>query len=749
MKKAALSLFLLIAIIAPSLAGAEATSGARAVAPRRVVIVSMPGITWEDHQAGNTPNLAEIAEDWSVAAMSTRTVGPRTDEASAFATLGAGNRARALGNDNVEFLPATVASEEEGLVVEEMQKVRDDNSEDLRYGAEPGALGEHLHRGQLTTAVVGNSDGGFVSPESTERVTHGLMRRRFAGLALADSRGRIDLGDVGDSLVIDDPSTSNGYRSQPDAIVGAFVDARDRADVLLVELADTLREGLVLYAEIDTDDEIPDENHPDRIRAVRRDDELLGRIVEHIELERDALIVLGTSGLGPSLRERLTVALVAGAGAERSGWVTSATTKRNGVVTLADIAPGLLRLLGIEVADSMTGRAFNVVPSDENDRIGRLVQLQKAALFHLRWLTPFFAALVLAQAALYLVAWRPAARAGGRVSFALRAATLGFLAVPAATFLWHAFRPEDLGLLALPLLLVLCAAMVVVSLAGPWRTKPSGPPTVICVATFLIIGVDLLLGANLQLSSLIGYSPIIAGRFFGIGNLDFAVFGTSAIFAASAAAAFFPRRAILISALLGLTAAFINGAPTIGADFGGLLSLVVGFGVLMLLLTGRRLSLRRIVLLALAGFAVAMAAGFVDYLRPVDAQTHLGRFIARLLEGGAAAVADIIARKATANWAVATNSILSLSVPIAGVFLYFLLRRPRGRLHLGLATEPGLKAGLLAAGALNLAGFVVNDSGIAVPAMGLAVGVPYCLATILAVASGSPSRLEHDDYVAT
>jgi hypothetical protein len=153
------------------------------------------------------------------------------------------------------------------------------------------------------------------------------------------------------------------------------------------------------------------------------------------------------------------------------------------------------------------------------------------------------------------------------------------------------------------------------------------------------------------------------------------------------------------------------------------------------------LSLRRLLLLSLAALTVAIAAAFVDYLRPEETQTHLGRFIGQLVEGGPAAVSDTIARKAMANWSVATNSVLSLSVPVAGIFLYFLIRRPRGRLQLALVTQPGLRAGLIAGGALNLAGFVVNDSGIAVPAMGLAVGVPYCLATILAIASVQPSRL--------
>lgn len=713
--------------------------------PEKVVIVAISGITFEDLSSGAAPNLRAFARRWPVAAMSVRTVGPRTDEASAFATLGAGNRARGLGRDNVEFVPSTTRSTA-GLIVLHMDGVRSDNTGRLHYGAVPGTLGTVLHQAGFRTGVVGNSDGGAVPMEGPTRRPRGTEERRFAGLALADHAGKIDAGDTGAGLVVADKSTANGYRTNPGRLVSAFRQTLEDADVVLVELADTYREGLVLYAEISGEGPpLPDEFAPERLAAISRDDRAFAGIVGQMNLERDALMVLGMTGPGPALRERLTVAIAGGAGFAPGGWLTSATTNRDGLITLADAGPGIVALLGLQAPDAMTGQPLRSVASSETGRLERLLEVQAAALFHLRWLTPFFGALVLLQALLYLLAWRPAVRAPGRGAPALRAATLGFLAVPVATVMWQAFRPHELGIWALPLLLGLCAVCAALSLAGPWRRYPSGPPAFVCAITFAVIAADLLTGSGLQMSGLIGYSPIVAGRFFGIGNLDFAVFGTSAVLGASAAIAFFPRRAILIVAAAALVAAVINGAPWLGADFGGLVSLVVGFGVLLILLSGRRLSVGRLALLGTAALLIGLAAGFADHLRPPEVQTHLGRFVGRLIEQGPGAVIEILLRKAAANWSVATNSILSLSVPIAGIFLYLLLRRPRGRLRTALANEPGLAPGLAAAAALNLTGFAVNDSGIAVPAMGLAVAVPYCLATILAMTSDAPSRLIGDE----
>ena len=44
-----------------------------------------------------------------------------------------------------------------------------------------------------------------------------------------------------------------------------------------------------------------------------------------------------------------------------------------------------------------------------------------------------------------------------------------------------------------------------------------------------LIAVDLLIGAPLQLNTTFGYSVAVAGRFTGLGNLAFALFGSATI----------------------------------------------------------------------------------------------------------------------------------------------------------------------------------------------------------------------------
>src|SRR5206468_632560 len=93
---------------------------------------------------------------------------------------------------------------------------------------------------------------------------------------------------------------------------------------------------------------------------------------------------------------------------------------------------------------------------------------------------------------------------------------------------------------------------------------------------------------------------------------------------------------------LGLLAMVVDGAPTLGDDFGGLLALTVGVVMLALLVSGARLTWWKASFAVLAAVVVAAAVALADYARPASVQTHLGRFVGDLLHGRS----DVISRKA-------------------------------------------------------------------------------------------------------
>ena len=88
----------------------------------------------------------------------------------------------------------------------------------------------------------------------------------------------------------------------------------------------------------------------------------------------------------------------------------------------------------------------------------------------------------------------------------------------------------------------------------------------------------MVVGAPLQLNAVFGYSPTVAGRFAGYGNLAFAELAAASIMlaalarpAASAVVGGSGRRPAVLS-----LAVVVDGAPFWGSDVGGVLTLVPG-----------------------------------------------------------------------------------------------------------------------------------------------------------------------------
>ncbi|MFB9474962.1 hypothetical protein ACFFR3_36180 [Nonomuraea salmonea] len=275
-----------------------------------------------------------------------------------------------------------------------------------------------------------------------------------------------------------------------------------------------------------------------------------------------------------------------------------------------------------------------------------------------------------------------------------------------------------------------------VAFAGPWRAHVLGPLTVVAAVTSLALLLDVMTGSTLQVNAVGGYEPVTGGRFYGFSNIAFAIYATGTILALAGIAHWLlgkgvPKAVVVtLCAVYGGFAVFADGWPAWGADFGGVPAFVVGLAVFLILLSGRRVSPLLLVLVGLAGAVLVGALSVVDWLRPESERTHLGTFVQQIIDGEAW---TIIGRKFGAmigvtvgNWSLTLLSLVALA------FLFFVLARPSrwGVAALGLAygLTPTLRAGLFGALACALIGFLMNDSGIAIPAMALTVAVPLTLA---------------------
>jgi hypothetical protein len=715
----------------------------------RVLIVALPGVGWGDVRDDHMPNLAAFVEDAAIGDVSTRIGRHDASTTEAYLTLSAGTRAvaplldTAVAVDRDEtyggvptaeilerrlgYVPAGIAYLGMGAAVD-----ANDNS---AFGADVGTLGDALSDAGVDRAVIANADAveGFVSDEPPPDGSYA----RGAATALIDSEGIVPGGTVGRSLLADDPDAPFGHRLDPEQVLAAFDGtwSGDRfspnRSVVLVEASDLSRADA--YGPRAT----TAQRRALRAGAVADADALLGRLLERVDPDRDAVLVL--SPVASPSSPGLGIAAVRAPGIDPE-LLRSATTRRNGYVQLADVAPTVLSLLGEEPPDTIEGRAFQVRGGLGGDRVERLTDASDEADLRDRVLPAVVTVIVTALVALALATWQRR-RLGPRPRAVLAAAAFGVLGAVPATFLVG--RIDAVGTDTVRYAAALVALTAVLAAAAAWveRRWPGLGVTVGVAAIVTAIGVDVALGAPLQVNTVFGYSVAVAGRFVGLGNLAFALFGSATILLAALIVDRTGRRGLGVA--IGLLAAvlLLEGLPMLGADVGGVASMVPAFGVTALLLAGRRIGWREAVALVVATGLALLAFAFIDAARPEDVQTHLARLADDVLDGRWTMFFRTLSRRWQASLGGAELAAwLTVSALVVAAAAYATLAAlgrvgPRAPARQRHGPTVAAAAGLAVLGTIGL---VANDSSVAVPLTMFIVIVP--VVTLRAVGTRGVSQ---------
>ncbi|MGW9351934.1 hypothetical protein SAMN05421803_12210 [Nocardiopsis flavescens] len=671
-----------------------------------LVLVGVPGLLWQDITPEHTPTLWEMAERSATGNVSIRTATSRTCPTDGWLSVSAGNRALAARQDFGVCEPAPAPERTgSGAVVPDFDSYVRQNAAS-QFAAPVGLLGDTVRRHGGSTLAVGPG----------------------AALGVADRHGRVD-------------HYLPGARD---------LDAERLRGVTLaaVELPELTR----LYPEDDPFSPDPDGPDPEDVPRVDREEALEvldGRLRTLTAMlpTGSSLMVVGVSmDSGPS---RLTAALAAQVAEEGPagpiGFLASESTRRRGLVALTDVTATVLSELEMRPGEAVSGRAWHVTgrPADTAEAVQRMVDFNTAAVVVGASIPGFFSGLVAVQLLIYAAAAYALHRYsdGQRGKRALvlsvtRVVALAGAAFPVASYLanlipWWAAQSPPAALL----LCVLAADALVVALAvaGPWRRTVLGPMTVVAGATTAVLFLDLCFGAHLQMNSPTGYSPIVGGRFYGIGNIAFATFATGMLMAVAGIAHVLigrgrRRAAVAVTLVVGAASVAIIGWPGLGTDFGGVIALVPGLAVTAMMIAGVRVTFLRLAAVAGAALGAITLLSWLDLMRPPQERSHFGAFAAQVVNGEAGTV---VARKLGAMLGTFGNWQLTLLAACALVFLFAVLNRPTnwriGALQRAYEYAPTLRAGLTGSLVTALVGFAVNDSGVAIPAIALTVAVPLTL----------------------
>ncbi|MBL0887300.1 hypothetical protein [Myceligenerans indicum] len=700
---ATMLLVLAVILVVPGLAGFGAAGGSapgagvgeRAVPDGPVVLVGTTGVRWDGLTAA--PFLAGLLEEGGpdgraaadAAGLALTTGAAARCPVGGWLALSAGGLAESAASPGAECRdPAVVPGHgtgQEAAVAgwtgwQALQR-------DSAYGARLGRLGEAL--GGVCSTAVG------------------------AGAAVALARADGSVGRYRDDV-------GPGAFDCPVTVVDAGSALLTRAEAEGPDAAGLREERLT-----DVDD---------RIR----------RVLENVP--RDATVVLADLANQRGRPPELGVGMVlrpAAADAPPPRYLTSSATRTTAVARAADLPATLLAAAGAAGAAGAGGIEDTPLvlggdrPETGPGTIDALADLTDRDLAR----RAAYAALVgggfwVVLAVAGLCWWAGArGRATRRARTVAAGAALFLGALPVAGFLasltgWWRFALPGVALgAAVTVVAGLVAGLAALAPARPTWARPGA----LAGVTFAVLTVDGLAATVLNRAAPLGAVPTYGARFYGFGNPTFCVYAVAAVVFAAAVAQWLGSRgrnglAAVVVAGVGLVTVVVDVLPAFGADLGGGPALVPAFAVLGIAAYGGRLRARRVVAVTAAGALLVAAVGVADWLRPSAQRSHLGRFVADVVDGGAW---SLLARKA----AYAARSVLAgppvwvTVLVLLAVALVVLIPGPGRRLEPAWAVAareawPLLRPAVAAIWVIAVIGSLTNDFGLRIGMICLLVAVP-------------------------
>jgi hypothetical protein len=703
----------------------------------RVLVISIPTISWEDLDLDELPHLAQLFSESVVADQIVRAIVRVPTLSDGYLTIGAGTRAVGTpGNDGAclqvdeQYAGAPVREELARRIGAEDSRLSDtavgclaqrqieSRNGGMDFEAEIGLLGETLDAAGVERGVIGNGD-------SSLEPTVDADFKRYVGLSLADGDGIVPTGAVSSALLVRDPEAPFGIRLDPDQVLDAFErtwnDGAARK-VVVVEASDLLR--VRAYESV-----LGASGREQMLeRALTDVDHLVGRLLEHVDPEHDAVLVTAPSQIRAPAR--LTVVSLRAPGLHPGLAVTN-WTRHTGLVHVVDTAPTILDQLGLEPPAAMEGRPilFGRSGGSFEDRYEWMVDTNAAAQFRDREIGSVTLWFVLLQVFVTAGAVFAFVKLGHRALIVIELCALTLLGFLAALFLaglvpFYRYAPTYYWLF-------LFAVGALIAAIAWLTTSRRGVTTLIVMLGAIagVIGIDVATGARLQFNTVFGYTPTVSGRYAGMCNLAYSAFSASVILLAGLLAFQIPgRRGRFIAVALLAAAIVIDGAPMFGSDVGGVLSMVPAYALTATLLLGWKVRWRLVGIYAAATAVMIAIFAAIDLSRPVTKRTHLGRLVsAGSGEGGWNAVSSMIQRKMDANAAVYSTSVWSIMFPLVLAGIAYLIYRAPGRMRGLHERMPELSAALAGLGVLMFLGTALNDSGISVAGVMLGVGTPVMI----------------------
>ncbi|ATW24527.1 hypothetical protein [Candidatus Formimonas warabiya] len=672
---------------------------------KKAVLVLVDYVTLQELKEAPMPTLHRMIREGGLSLINTNTAGSRVRENSCV-TIGAGRVALGSSKAGLAFgawenyqdeAAGEIYRRRTGQVPDPDSMVNLDIAEILRSNEEksntgyPGLLGERLHRAGLKTAVIGTADSG----ERYDR--HG------AAIAM-DRSGRVDFAYTGEQLLRADGENLLLLSANYDQMGVALEDALKKADFIVVETGDTTR--LVQQKDLALDRVFLESKQ----QTLGEIDRFLAGLIPTVEKYQTLVMVAAPTPSREAIEERnLVTPLIYWKKDGEAGFLTSGTTRREGIVANTDIAPTVLDFFGLPVPEDMSGRPVRVVPAQNT--LASLLTLNDQLAFVNKARSPLVKGYVLGQIIVVLVTvlslFYP-----GKISRYMQPVLLALASIPLIFLILGAFPGPSLsryiftGLVFTVAVTALCLSTVLYHDLAPFLTV-----SLLTAGTLL---VDLGLGAPLMQKSVLGYDPMGGARYYGIGNEYMGVWIGAAIMATASLLQITRHQKIFLWAATGVffLIIFMMASPRIGSEAGGSLAAVVGFGYTIYSMLPVKISRKQLALAAAGMLIFLVSFALWDAHQAVGVQSHFGRTINLVRTNGMSEAYNIIVRKVALNLKLIRWTIWSQVFLVTLLATALLFYRPVGLMKKVSEKYPFLTKGFWGVVIGSLLALILNDSGI-------------------------------------
>ncbi|WP_282939436.1 hypothetical protein [Paenibacillus sp. RC67] len=501
------------------------------VLQKKIWIVSIPGFSFLELSPAwqkAMPELMNLRQGAAWGSLNIRTPGKGLEDA--YLSIGAGHFAEGgpgvqglqrnelwNGQNAAEMVQRHAGRQtDSSIVVKEAEPMRRMNTNNY-YRAVPGLLGERLESAGVRLSVWGNADRSRPIGVTEDEI--GRSIRRYAPLMLMNVSNAVSYGDVSGRGQVRDPSWPGGLKTDYHWLVNRWLEQL-APSVTLMEVGDLAR----LYDEKGIYSKAAFEQM--KLAVLAELDRFIGEAAQKIrEAEGSELWLFSPQVNSDAARAKAYLApllmyrpAINGA---NEALLTSATTRRPGIVSLVDLAPTLLGRFGIETPEAMIGLPIQAKQKEAvlTGLLGQVRDMQNVYVMRppllyglaIYEITVMLAVLIAAMFGKKYLGRRAVMVSIGLL-FSLLLAPAGLLSMG-----WMPSEPAVLtSITALGSVLAISACCAYFAVSRPGRTA-------ICLAGIGTIVTLLLLydgmhGAKAMQRSVLGYDPMIGARYYGMGN---------------------------------------------------------------------------------------------------------------------------------------------------------------------------------------------------------------------------------------